>query len=200
MRSCDWDAKRRAASTQSERARAIVDVFSPMALVSASVVVGTGVISAWLRLGILSALWASNYGRVLLLKLAALSGIVVTGAYNWRRVHPLLGTAAAPGRLRRSGSRSWHLVAGPRSDRRARRTADAIGRDSLVARSDRVRDVNEETTHEPRRTESSRQPGPLPCDLAAPSASSPRRQSTQTRGAHGQRRDALPPHARRCHS
>ena len=87
-----------------ERAKAIVAVFSPMALVSASVVVVTGVISAWLRLGSVSALWASSYGRVLLLKLAALSGVVVTGAFNWLRVRPLLGAPAASGRLRRSGS------------------------------------------------------------------------------------------------
>jgi len=87
-----------------ERAKAIVAAFSPMALVSASVVVATGGISAWLRLGGFSALWASSYGRVLLLKMAALSGVVVTGAYNWRRVRPALGTPAASGRLRRSGS------------------------------------------------------------------------------------------------
>jgi putative copper export protein len=50
----------------------------------------------------ISALWQSEYGRTLLLKLAFLSVVAGTGAYNWRRVKPTLGTAAATTALQRS--------------------------------------------------------------------------------------------------
>jgi copper transport protein len=50
----------------------------------------------------LSALWQSGYGRTLLVKLAMLSVVAGTGAYNWRRVKPTLGTAAGTMRMRTS--------------------------------------------------------------------------------------------------
>lgn len=84
--------------------RSLVLAFSPLALTSAAVVVVTGVVSAWLRLGSLPALWTSDYGRILLLKLATLGGVVVTGAYNWLRVRPALGSEAATRRLVRSAT------------------------------------------------------------------------------------------------
>ncbi len=82
----------------------LVNAFSPVALTFAALVVSTGVVSATLRLGSLSALWSSSYGRVLLVKLACLSGVVGTGAFNWLRVRPTLGTEHASARLRRSAS------------------------------------------------------------------------------------------------
>ena len=87
-----------------ERTKAIVHAFSPVALISATLVVVTGALSAWLRLGSLSAVWTSGYGRVLLLKLATLSAVVGTGAFNWVRVRPTLGTPVATARLRRTVS------------------------------------------------------------------------------------------------
>ena len=80
----------------------LVNAFSPTALVFASLVIVTGLISAWLRLGAFSALWSSAYGRVLLLKLLALAGVVATGAYNWKRVKPMLGADAAASTFRLS--------------------------------------------------------------------------------------------------
>lgn len=73
----------------------LVNAFSPTALAFASLVVVSGALSAWLRLGALSALLMSPYGRVLLLKLLVLTGVIATGAYNWRRVRPTLGADAA---------------------------------------------------------------------------------------------------------
>ncbi len=87
-----------------ERVKSIVNAFSPTALIAASLVVVTGGVSAWLRLGSVSALWTSGYGRVLLLKLAALSGVLATGAFNWLRVRPTLGTDVSTSRLHRSAS------------------------------------------------------------------------------------------------
>lgn len=83
-------------------AAALIHAFSPTALFFAGVVVATGVVSAWLHVGAVSALWTSAYGRTLLLKLGVLSLVFGTGAYNWLRVKPALGDTAAAGRLRRS--------------------------------------------------------------------------------------------------
>lgn len=82
----------------------LVNAFSPSALFFAGLVVGTGVFAAWLQLGRVPALWESSYGRVLILKLAVLSVVFGTGAYNWLRVKPALGEEAAAGRLRRSAT------------------------------------------------------------------------------------------------
>jgi copper transport protein len=80
----------------------MVAAFSPVALVCAGIVLLTGVVTAWLRLGAISPLWTSAYGRVLLLKLALMLGLAGTGAYNWLRVRPTLGTSEATMRLRKS--------------------------------------------------------------------------------------------------
>ena len=45
-----------------------------------------------------------TYGRVLLAKLAVLSLVVGTGAYNWLRVKPGLGSVQAAHRVRRLAS------------------------------------------------------------------------------------------------
>jgi len=82
----------------------MVGAFSPVALTCAAIVLLTGVVSAWLRLGAISPLWTSGYGRMLLLKVALLVGVAGTGAYNWLRVKPALGTPDATSRLRRSAT------------------------------------------------------------------------------------------------
>lgn len=83
---------------------ALVNGFSPTALIFAGLTVATGLFAAWLHLGSVSALWESGYGRILLLKLAALTGVFATGAYNWLRVKPTLGQEVATRRLRRSAT------------------------------------------------------------------------------------------------
>lgn len=85
-------------------AAALINAFSPTALFFAGVVVATGVFSAWLHVGAVSALWTTGYGRTLLLKLGVLSIVFGTGAYNWLKVKPTLGDPAAAGRLRRSAA------------------------------------------------------------------------------------------------
>jgi putative copper export protein len=66
----------------------------------------TGVAAAWLHLGTLPALWQSAYGRTLLIKLAVLTLVVATGAYNWRVVRPFLNRNGntAISRLHRSAT------------------------------------------------------------------------------------------------
>ena len=87
-----------------ESAAALINAFSPTALVFAGVLVATGVFSAWLHVGEVTALWSTGYGRTLLLKLGVASLVFGTGAYNWLKVRPALGREAAAGRLRRSAA------------------------------------------------------------------------------------------------
>lgn len=80
----------------------LVNAYSPTALVFAGVVTATGLFAAWMHLGFGPALWQSEYGRVLLIKVAILTGVAGTGAYNWRRVRPTLGDDRGAMRIRRS--------------------------------------------------------------------------------------------------
>lgn len=81
----------------------LVNAFSPTALVFAGLVIATGVIAAWIHVGFGAALWRSEYGRVLLIKVAMLALLIATGAYNWLRVRPALGDEVGAARIRRSG-------------------------------------------------------------------------------------------------
>jgi copper transport protein len=64
----------------------------------------TGLFATWLHVGAPSALWQTDYGRTLLIKLALLGTVFGTGAYNWRRLRPALGDEAGATRLRRSAT------------------------------------------------------------------------------------------------
>lgn len=82
----------------------LINSFSPTALVFAGLATLTGVTSALLHLRQLDALWTSDYGQTLLIKLAVLSIVAGTGAYNWLRVRPSLGNDVGAQRIRRSAS------------------------------------------------------------------------------------------------
>jgi putative copper export protein/methionine-rich copper-binding protein CopC len=82
----------------------LINAFSPTALGFAGLVALTGLVGAWINLASVPALWQSSYGRMLLLKLALLSVLAGTGAYNWRRVRPALGDIEGARRIRRSAS------------------------------------------------------------------------------------------------
>jgi putative copper export protein/methionine-rich copper-binding protein CopC len=85
-------------------AAALVQAFSPTALAFTATLLTTGVISAWLHLGDVPALWGSAYGRTLLIKLGIFSLVAVVGAYNFLRVRPAAGEERGAARLRRSGT------------------------------------------------------------------------------------------------
>lgn len=82
----------------------LVNAFSPTALVFAGIAGATGVFAAWLHLGTVPALWQTQYGRILLLKLGVLSIVAGTGAYNWLRVKPALGNEMGTRRIQRSAT------------------------------------------------------------------------------------------------
>lgn len=82
----------------------LVNAFSPLALISAGVVVASGVFASWVHLEHLAALWQTTYGQVLLVKLLFVAMTFGIGAYNFRRVQPQLSNQVGTARLRRSAA------------------------------------------------------------------------------------------------
>jgi copper transport protein len=82
----------------------VVNAFSRVALVSAGVVVASGVLASWIHIETLSALWTTAYGQVLLIKLFLVAITLSIGAYNFRKVQPQLATEEGTARLRRSAT------------------------------------------------------------------------------------------------
>ncbi|MEO7217234.1 MAG: CopD family protein, partial [Gemmatimonadaceae bacterium] len=82
----------------------VVNAFSPVALICASIVVITGLLASWMRLGSFSALFGTSYGKVLLVKLALVLLVIAGGAFNWRRMRAVLSKrgGSAAGAFRRS--------------------------------------------------------------------------------------------------
>ncbi len=68
----------------------LVNAFSPTALVFAGATAATGVVAAWLHIGSVQALFETDYGRTLIIKLGVLAIVAATGAFNWLRVKPAL--------------------------------------------------------------------------------------------------------------
>lgn len=82
----------------------LVRAFSPVALLFAGLLVASGVVAAVIHSSSLGALLGSRYGLLLGLKLAVFLLVFGTGAYNFLRVQPALGSPAATQRLRRSAA------------------------------------------------------------------------------------------------
>jgi copper transport protein len=92
----------------------LVNAFSPLALVFAALVVASGVIAAWMRIGSFGALFHSTYGTVLLIKVGLVILVLGGGAFNWLRMRGALAHretgGLAVGTFRRS---AWiELTAG----------------------------------------------------------------------------------------
>ncbi|MFL5605496.1 MAG: copper resistance D family protein [Gemmatimonadaceae bacterium] len=83
-------------------AAAMVNGFSPLALTCGTIIVLTGLITAWLHLNPLSSLWTTPYGYALLVKLALVSVVFALGAWNWKRQRPTLGSEDAAHAIKRS--------------------------------------------------------------------------------------------------
>lgn len=74
--------------------RGTVARFSNMALISVGVLILTGLYSAWVHVGSPNALWPTNYGRALLLKLVLVLALIALGAFNILWVRPRLDARA----------------------------------------------------------------------------------------------------------
>jgi copper transport protein len=83
---------------------ALVNSFHPIALFCAPLVVVAGVGTSWLRLGGFNAIFGSEYGRVLLWKLALVLVVVALGSYNAARGRRRLGTPGATRLFQRSAA------------------------------------------------------------------------------------------------
>ncbi|MGH7498395.1 MAG: copper resistance D family protein [Gemmatimonadales bacterium] len=82
----------------------MVNAFSPLALVSAGMLVLFGGITAWRHLKRLDALLTTPYGWALIAKLSLVAVVFVLGAWNWRRQRPRLGTDEGAHSIRRSAT------------------------------------------------------------------------------------------------
>ena len=83
---------------------AAVHRYSPVALTAGAVTIAAGLLAGWTYVGSLQALFSTDYGRMLLVKLALVGCVAAVGAWNWRRLRPALGAAPGAARLRRSAT------------------------------------------------------------------------------------------------
>jgi putative copper export protein len=97
-------ALRRVPGERGPAVASILRAFHPLALWCVPLVLVSGLVSAWLRLGSLGALTSSRYGTYLLIKVLLFACVALTGAYNWRRVLPRLGDEAGARQIRRTAS------------------------------------------------------------------------------------------------
>lgn len=97
-------AMRGEAASRGRTIAVLINTFSPLALIFAGTAAVTGLVSAWMQLGAVNALWTTRYGQVLLIKLALVILVVGAGAYNSYRVRPALGDEAGGARIRRSAA------------------------------------------------------------------------------------------------
>lgn len=80
----------------------VVPLFSPVALVSAAFLIGSGSLAAYVHVGSLDALIETRYGRLLLTKVGLVMLVLILGAINWRRNIPRLWDARGARPLRRN--------------------------------------------------------------------------------------------------
>lgn len=90
-------------------ARYVLPVFGRVALPAFGLVVVTGLASALIELGRLSALWETGYGRVLMLKMTLVAAVAGSSYVHALRLRPrLLSAPAKPGPRRER--RHWRLL------------------------------------------------------------------------------------------
>ena len=88
----------------------LVDRFSPVALPAAGTLAGTGAVTAFLYIDEVQQLWQTVYGRALMAKIVLFGVAVLLGAYNWKRVRPVISSPGGVDRLRWSGAAELLVV------------------------------------------------------------------------------------------
>jgi copper transport protein len=88
------------AEARARLVRGIVTTFSRLALVCVAAILASGLVSSWLEMRSVSALWTSLYGRILMLKLGLVVLVAAAGAYNWRVATPRLLSRGGVARIR----------------------------------------------------------------------------------------------------
>jgi putative copper export protein len=95
----------RSALSSDRRGALVADLisdFSPVAIGASSLLVITGITTAWRHLKFVAALWTTSYGYALDIKLFFVLIVLLLGAWNWRRMRPRLGAESAAHEIRRS--------------------------------------------------------------------------------------------------
>ncbi len=87
---------------RTKRTTAIVHAFSKIALWCVGVMLFSGVVSTYFRVGSIGNLVSSTYGQTLIIKLLLVAGVAGVGYYNWRTLRPALGNEGGPDALRKS--------------------------------------------------------------------------------------------------
>lgn len=81
---------------------ALLAAFSRLALTGAILIALSGLYLAWLHITPVDAAWTTEYGRTLLLKLAAVAAVVLLGYRNWQMVVPAIGSPGGLAAIRGS--------------------------------------------------------------------------------------------------
>jgi len=89
---------------------AAITAFSPLALGAAATLATTGILTSVGYLDSLDQLWSSAYGRTLVLKMTIFAAVAALGAYNWRRLKPVLDQPGSAARLKRSAGAELALA------------------------------------------------------------------------------------------
>jgi putative copper resistance protein D len=76
--------------------------FSTLGIASVGTLLLTGMVNTWYLVGSVSALTGSNYGRLLMIKLALFLTMVGIAAFNWSQLTPRLGKNADAGAAQRA--------------------------------------------------------------------------------------------------
>ena len=82
----------------------LVPAFSPVAVAAVATLVATGALASWELLPSPGAFLTSTWGRLLLLKLVVLAGVLALGARNFRVLTPRLGSSEGNTAMRRSAA------------------------------------------------------------------------------------------------
>jgi len=88
----------------------LVPKFSPVAMGSVGLLVASGAWAGWRELDTFGALWQTSYGRLLVLKVALVGGVLALGAINWKRLSPRLGSETGNRAMRRSATAEFLLA------------------------------------------------------------------------------------------
>ncbi len=88
----------------------VVPRFSNVALVSVALLLGSGIWAAILKLPVLSALWTTSYGQVILVKAAILALAMLVASVNLLRTKPRLAAAGASPEAAPSAARLLRLA------------------------------------------------------------------------------------------
>ncbi len=107
-------ARRRADRTWDHIARIATLRFSTLGIVGVLILLGTGTVNTWMLAGSLPALLGTDYGRLLLIKIALFGAMLSVAAVNRLRLTPRLSQplSGAPGNARRQLIRNSALEIG----------------------------------------------------------------------------------------